>query len=234
MSTNIEQKTTREKQSITPEVALDKLTADPPKLHWHPKQVLVSTWRPDDTTITELRRRLKPGMKTIETGAGFTTIMFAIYGCQHTCIAPDKELFGRIQAYCRENEISTATVTFVEAMSTDVVPQLQAGEYDLALMDGCHGFPTVYVDFLYLARALKLGGTLVVDDLDIYTCQTVARFMQSDVAWRTEVFTGRVAFGVKLDETGSVFREWHIQPFVKRRSTATSRKARLGTLLGFY
>lgn len=234
MSSNAGQHTTAEKQPLTPEVALQKLCEDPPKLHLHPKGVLIPTWRPDDTTITELKQRLKPGAKTIETGAGFTTIMFAIFGCEHTCIAPDGELFGRIQAYCRENGISTAKVNFIEAMSVDIVPHLPAAECDLAFIDGCHGFPTVYVDFLYLTRALKVGGTLVVDDLDIFTCQTVGRFMQSDVAWRTEVFTNRVAFGVKLDETGSVFREWHIQPFVRGRSTASSLKARIGTLLGFY
>jgi Methyltransferase domain len=226
--------TTAETPSLDPDILLQKLCADPPKLHRHPTGMLISTWRPDETTIVELQRRLRPGMKTIETGAGFTTIMFAIYGCEHTCIAPDRELLDRIRAYCDEHGISTKALTFVDAMSVDVVPQLSAAAYDLALIDGCHGFPTVYVDFLYLSRALKTGGTMVVDDLDIFTCQTVARFMQSDVAWRTEVCTGRVAFGVKLDETGSVFREWHIQPFVRGRSTATSWKARLGSILGFY
>jgi hypothetical protein len=214
--------------------ALQRLLADPPKLHLHPSGVLIADWRLDNTTVSELERRLQPGMRTLETGAGFSTIFFALSGCKHTCIAPDHDLFTRIQTYCQENGISTADVEFIDAMSIDVVPQLPVEAYDLALIDGCHGFPTAFVDFLYVTRALRKGGTLIMDDMNLYTCQNVGRFMQSDPAWRIEVFTEQVAFGVKLDETGSVFREWHMQPFVKARSTATSLKARIATRLGFY
>jgi len=214
--------------------ALQKLAVDPPKLHVGLTGELISHWRPDDRTITELDRRLRPGMKTLETGAGFTTIMFAIYRCCHTAIAPDKGLFERIQRYCRENDISTADLEFIDDMSIEVVPQLAPNLYDLALIDGCHGFPTVYVDFLYMARALKLGGTLVVDDMNIFTCQTVGRFMQADPSWRVDIATKRVVFGVKVEETGGVLREWHMQKFVRDRSTASSIKARLATYLGFY
>jgi hypothetical protein len=214
--------------------ALQSLVADPPKLHVGLTGELISHWRPDRKTIIELDRRLKPGMKTLETGAGFTTIMFAIYGCRHTAIAPDRGLFDRIQTYCRENDISTADIEFIEDMSVDVLPKLSADLFDLALIDGCHGFPTVYVDFLYMARALKLGGTLVVDDMNIFTCQMVGRFMQADPSWRVDVATNRVVFGVKVEETGGVLREWHMQKFVRDRSTASSLKARLATYLGFY
>jgi hypothetical protein len=214
--------------------ALQRMIEDPPKLHVHPRGMLISGWRPDDVTIAQLDRRLKPGMATLETGAGFSTILFAIYGCRHTAIAPDGELFQRIRRYCRENDISLENVELVEAGSTDIVPHLAPDSVDLAMIDGCHGFPTVMVDFLYMTRALRKGGTLIVDDLNIFPCQMVGRFIQSDPAWRVEVFTNQVAFGVKLDETGSVFREWHMQPFVRRRSTATSLRAKIATALGFY
>jgi hypothetical protein len=81
---------------------------------------------------------------------------------------------------------------------------------------------------------LRQGGTLVIDDLHIYTCQTIARFLQVDAAWRVEVLTKRVAFAVKLDDTGGVDGEWHLQPFVRQRSRATSYVARLVTSLGLY
>ena len=50
----------------------------------------------------------------------------------------------------------------LDANSIVVVPQLPEAAYDLALIDGCHGFPTAFVDFLYAARALRVGGTLII------------------------------------------------------------------------
>lgn len=215
-----------------PDAFLQTLLADPPRLHLHPDGQLINWWRIDATTAIELDKRLKPGLKTLETGAGLSTILFAARGCEHTCIAPDRDLFNRICAYCTDHNISTANIKFMGATSTEVLPQLPAAAYDLTLIDGCHGFPTAFVDFLYATRALRSGGTLVIDDLHIYTCRTIAFYMRSDPAWRVEVFTRRVAFGVKLDDTGGVYGEWNTQPFVLKRSTATSRTAKVLARLG--
>jgi hypothetical protein len=215
-----------------PTPALQALLANPPKLHLHPDGRLINDWRIDTTTALELDRRLKPGLNTLETGAGFSTILFAVHGCEHTCIAPDRDLLNRIRMYCTDHSISTENIRFIDASSIIVVPQLPEAAYDLALIDGCHGFPTAFVDFLYITRALRVGGTLIIDDLHIYTCRTIALYMRSDPAWRIEVFTKRVAFGVKLDDTGGVYNEWMSQPFVQKRSTATSLMSKILSRLG--
>jgi hypothetical protein len=80
--------------------ANESVHADPPKLHEVDGQ-LHSDWRIDDKTCLELKARPKPGMKTLETGAGLSTIIFAGSGCQHTCIIPDEKLAYRIRDYCR-------------------------------------------------------------------------------------------------------------------------------------
>jgi hypothetical protein len=211
---------------------LQTLLANPPPLHLHPDRGLINWWRIDATTAIELDQRLKPGLKTLETGAGLSTILFAAHGSEHTCIAPDRDLFNRIRAYCTDHNISTENIKFIDATSTEVLPQLPEAAYDLTLIDGCHGFPTAFVDFLYATRALRPAGTLIIDDLHIYTCRTIALYMRSDPAWRIEVFTERVAFGVKLDDTGGVYREWNMQPFVLMRSTATSRMSKILAHLG--
>jgi hypothetical protein len=64
-----------------------------------------------------------------------------------------------------------------------------------------------------------LGGTLIVDDMHIYTCHLIACFMQSDPGWNVELMTTRVAFGVKISDT--IDDEWMNQPFVIRRSPGT-------------
>jgi hypothetical protein len=193
--------------------------ADPPKLHELDGQ-LHSRYRIDDETCLELKARLKPGMNTLETGAGLSTIIFAGIGCQHTCIVPDEKLVYRIQAYCRSLSIDTSNLRFIISGSSDVIHQMGRSAYDLILIDGCHGFPTVLVDFYYAAKALKTGGVLIIDDLRIYTCDLIASFMQSDPGWNVELMTIRFAIGVKIAET--VDREWTDQPFVMLRSKGTS------------
>jgi hypothetical protein len=98
-------------------------------------------------------------------------------------------------------------------------------EYDLVLIDGCHGFPSIFVDFYFAAKALKNGGTLIVDDMHIYTCHLLASFMQSDPGWNVDVMTKRVAVGVKIWDT--LDSEWRNQPFVVRRSSWKSRTSLL-------
>jgi hypothetical protein len=202
---------------------LKALTVNPPKLHQRGGE-LISDWRIDDATCYELDRRLSPTMKTVETGAGLSTIIFATNGCQHTCIMPERELADRIVAYCRANNISTDHVDFIISKSTDVIHQLQPG-YDLALIDGTHGFPAAIVDFYYATKLLKIGGTLIIDDMHIFTCSLIASFMREDAGWNVEMFTNRVAFGTKIADT--IDAEWINQPFVTNKGAgrATFRAA---------
>ena len=164
-------------------------------------------------------------MNTLETGAGLSTIIFAANGCQHTCIIPDKALADRVQDYCRSASIDTSNVRFIISKSCDVIHQVSRSAYDLILIDGCHGFPSVFVDFCYATKALKLGGALMIDDMHIYTCNLIACFMQSDPGWNVELMTYRFAVGIKISDT--IDKEWASQPFVVRRSAGAPRFARL-------
>jgi hypothetical protein len=201
--------------SSQPTFDLKALLADPPKLHEINGQ-LSSLWRIDDTTCLALAERLKRGMKTLETGAGLSTIIFAANGCEHTCIAPQADLIDRIRDYCVSVSIDTSDVAFVISKSTEVTQQFRRSYYDLVLIDGCHGFPTMLVDFYFAANALRPGGVMIVDDLHIYTCELVARFMESDPGWRVDVKTNRIAVATKLSDTAD--REWCDQDNVRKWS----------------
>jgi hypothetical protein len=50
--------------------------------------------------------------------------------------------------------------------------------------------------------------------MHIYTCNLIARFMQSDPGWKMDLVTNRVAFGIKISDT--IDYEWINQPFVVR------------------
>jgi hypothetical protein len=196
---------------------LESILVDPPKF-FDDKGQLVSYYRIDETTCIELSRRLKPGMKTLETGGGVSTVLFAAKGCDHVCIMPDAAMADRVRDYCRSAGIDAGGVRFVIEKSCNVIPQIDRSAFDLILIDGCHGFPTMFVDFYYAARALKLGGTLIVDDMHIYTCHLVASFMQSDPGWIVDLFSDRVAFGTKVADT--IDADFWEQPFVMRRSAS--------------
>jgi hypothetical protein len=195
---------------------LEATLSDPPKLHDDGRGQLISDFRIDDRTCFELNGRLKAGFNTLETGAGLSTIIFSAKGCQHTCVTRLKEEVDRIQDYCRSANIDTSSVKFIVAPSSDIIHQLPRATFDLVLIDGCHGFPSIFVDFYYAAKLLKIGGTLIIDDMHIYTCQLAARFIQSDPGWNVELKTKRVAVAIKTADT--IDMEWIDQPFVFRRS----------------
>ena len=201
---------------------LNAILSDPPNLNDRGGQ-LTRDWRIDNKTCIELNSRLKAGLNTLETGAGLSTIIFAASGCQHTCITPAKAEADRIQDYCRSVNIDTSNVNFIIARSSDIIHQLPRSAFDLVLIDGCHGFPSVFVDFYYAARLLKIGGTLIIDDMHIYTCQLLASFIQSDPGWSVELKDNRVAFAIKTADT--IDLEWSSQPFVVRRSRNTQNHA---------
>ena len=53
----------------------------------------------------------------------------------------------------------------------------RSGSYDLALIDGRHGFPQPFLDWYYAAQILKTGGYVIIDDLHIWVCETLANLL---------------------------------------------------------
>jgi hypothetical protein len=66
---------------------LEGLLSEPPKLHGR-DGATTDGWRLDDAGLLFLDARVKAGMRTIETGAGVSTIAFALKRAEHTCVAP--------------------------------------------------------------------------------------------------------------------------------------------------
>ena len=104
------------------------------------------------------------GTKTLETGAGVSTVLFALKGTQHTCIVPDQTQVQGIKEICNQNQISTDKIDFRIDGSENVLPQLRPAGLDLVLIDGCHGFPAPFIDWHYAGSGLKANGILIVDD----------------------------------------------------------------------
>ena len=165
---------------------------------------------------TFIHRQIKPGARTIETGAGLSTLCFLAAGAQHTAIAPDAGLEPRLREYCRTRALRDDRLTYISKTSQDVVWSLE-GEFDCALIDGGHGFPIPFIDFFYLNRHLKVGGYLIIDDLEIWTGETLAKFLSCERSWKVVVQDGNRAIVFrKVGEAKAT--EWTSQEFVVKSS----------------
>ena len=158
-----------------------------------------------------------PDTCTLETGAGLSTVVFALRGGRHACVAPAAGEFARIRAYCDARGIRHDGVRWIDRRSEECLPTLDIPPLDLVLIDGGHGFPIPFVDWLYAGRKLKAGGWLLVDDTHLWTGRMLRQFLRESPEWechrelglRTAVFrrvAGRADVG-----------EWCEQPFILRR-----------------
>ncbi|HWQ15447.1 MAG TPA: class I SAM-dependent methyltransferase [Roseiflexaceae bacterium] len=201
------------------------LLADVPTIHNY-SEASGRCPRLDDEMLAFLDGHLQPGMRTVETGAGVSTILFAMRQARHTCIVPDQRQVERIAAYCGTHGISLAQVTFVVEPSQAALPRLGEYGFDVALIDGGHGFPMPFLDWFYLAGLLKVGGVCVIDDLHIWTCEALVAFLAQEPEWEVLRETARAAVVRKRAE-GRHPKEWTEQRFVRGRSRATSLGAKL-------
>ena len=105
------------------------------------------------------------------------------------------------------------------------MPRLQERDFDLALIDGRHGFPQPFLDWYYIAEALKIGGYVVIDDLHVWVCETLMEFLLAEKDWKlAHESLGGCAFQ-KLGN-GSQNNDYEFQPFIARRSRQYSLAAK--------
>ena len=199
--------------SAATNVIVDKLVADEPVFHSGGTRV----WNAMTGTMALIARYVQPGHRTLETGAGASTVVFVAAGAEHLAISPFGDEHRRIVEYAESLSINTSKLRFAEGSSTDVLPALPADDrYDVAFIDGMHSFPAPVVDFHYVDRVLKLGGLLLLDDVPIPAVGVVNRFLESSPDWEPVAL---------VDDRAAVFRKlaeadrednWRQQPFNKR------------------
>ena len=185
-----------------------------------------AAWDIAPAVLSVLEREVKPGSVTLETGAGRSTVVFARQGARHHCVTPSEDEVARITAHCAAEGVRLDQVSFHVGFSQDVLPRLETPPLDVALIDGGHGFPIPAVDWQYIAPKLKVGGVLIIDDVDLWTGSMIVEFLRGEAAWKEEgILRGRSAvFRLVAPFTP---HEWTKQPTVvaKSRWTQTRRKA---------
>jgi predicted O-methyltransferase YrrM len=190
----------------TPNELYAELMEERPKLHGaHDGTTLTESaafdWSLHPAVLRWLIGRVRPGSRTLETGCGYSTIVFALWHCHHHVVSPFPEEHRCINDWCGEHGVSVETVTYHAGFSQRVLPALEAAPLDLVLIDGDHAVPMPLIDFYYTADRLAQGGLLLVDDVQLRSVQQLCNFLDTEMQrWRfveqvdrTRVYRKRVA-----------------------------------------
>ena len=95
-----------------------------------------------------------PDMITLETGAGISTLIFALGGSKHTAIAPWSDEFEAARDYAEKLEIDMSRVNFIASPSEELLPTLDITDIDIVFIDGMHAFPWPILDWYFTADRL--------------------------------------------------------------------------------
>jgi len=162
-----------------------------------------------------LWNEVEPGSHTLETGAGISTLIFAMRGATHQAITPNEPETEAIRQYAAGKNISFDKVKFVIESSDSYLPKAELPPLDLIFLDGKHAFPWPIIDWFYTAERLKEGGLMVLDDTDMPPVKVLTDFLQADTRWETvQTFNRTITFR-KIDENIHDVA-WHMQPWVTR------------------
>jgi hypothetical protein len=210
-------------------MTLQELLNDSPKLHRIGRvgvHVPIS-YELSDQALRFIDQNVDQNSQTLETGAGTSTVLFAIKGARHTCVVPDNGLADRIREYCLERGISVAKIDFLIGKSEDILPGLKAGDFDLVLIDGQHAFPAPFIDWYYTAHKLKIGGMLLIDDVQLWTGRVLRDFLSEEPEWRLigELSVRTAAF--QKEQTYAGEKWWGQQPYIVRKSRRLIRAAEI-------
>lgn len=200
-----------------------ELVRRPPKLHVHRGRPI--SWGINRALADLLRREVSARSRTLETGAGVSTLIFLLLGATHDAISPDPDEASKILAYCTEHRIPTDRYVHHLARSEAVLPTLPLEPgLDLVLVDGDHAFPIPCLDWFYAARRLRRGGLMVLDDVSLWSVRIVADFLSADDAWQQIERSRRfAAYRLLVDPDRALSRWWGEQRHVVARSGALSR-----------
>jgi hypothetical protein len=160
---------------------IQRVLHDPPSVHG---TAATGVWSTSESAYGLMAEHCGPGNRTLETGLGVSTVLFAAWGTEHTCVVPDQSEVDSVREYMRRLDISDERVQFRVGSSDEVLPTLDASDLDLVLIDGSHAFPLPIIDWYYAAGGLRRGGVLVLDDTNMESVKLgLTPFLAKDPRW---------------------------------------------------
>jgi Methyltransferase domain len=155
----------------------------------------------------------------LETGAGNSTVCFLhLKPARLISIAPEQPLFERIRKYCAQQELDDSALEAVAEGSEWALPRLASApeplQLDFALIDGCHSFPMVMVDFFYINTMMKKGGLLFIDDIQLHSVAELCRLLSYQTNdFRLAADLGKLRVFEKCSDARTL-GWWGMQPYI--------------------
>jgi hypothetical protein len=196
---------------------LSLIRAHQPKFHGATPDQRTHTWGISERVLEYMYDALPAGGTTLETGCGYSTLVFLGRSSRHIAIAPDAAEQQAIELFCKDNGIDIGPLEFHAARSQDVWPGLQLPALDAVLIDGGHGFPVPFMDWYYTADAIRSGGLLLVDDVQLPTGKVLREFLLQEPEWRHVQDLGKTAIFEKLVEGDVTSKGHNRQPWAARK-----------------
>ena len=205
---------------------IEKLSADYPRFHqWGGEDAEAGGFEEIIVKTADFLKNCgvsKP--KIIETGAGLSTLTFLLSdAAKLTTVCPEADLIDRITQYCTDKDIDLHKWDVALGASEFVLPSLTRdsecfGSYDIALIDGGHNFPTVFADLFHFNRLLRKGGYLILDDLNLYSCDVAGEFLDAQPEYETVMDLGSKTRVFKKTMERFDFGDWVSSPYVVLKS----------------
>ena len=193
---------------------INQMMSESPKFHGRQGDL---SWHINKDVLNWLAANACAGMTTLETGAGYSTVIFAMCGARHTAISPASWEHERILRWCQEHGIATDELTFIDDYSESVLPNLETDPLDIVLIDGRHAFPSPFIDWYYAASRLKVGGRVIVDDTFLRSCKILNEFLLAEKGrWQCEA---KFAFSSIFKKISEDIHSpgWRLQPWGEKK-----------------
>ena len=173
-----------------------------------------------------------PFQSSAKTGCGGSTIVLSQASRRHTAFAIEDEN-RTITGLRQQSDLRSENVTFVEGETRDTVPGHRfESELDLVLLDGPHAYPLPQLEFAYLFPRLRLGGWLVMDDIQIPSVYELFHFLERESAVALEEVVLRTAFFRRVGQAEHSPDGWPMQAMNRHTILRYSWRDRLRRLLG--
>ena len=171
--------------------------------------------------------RIGEESRTLETGAGCSTLVFALCGSDHIAITPSQSEIKLITEYAAQKQISLSNVQFINQSSDRCLPQFKNDRFDLVLLDGKHAFPWPIIDWFFTAEQLRQGGIMIIDDVHLQSVGILAEFLKSDPGWELIRDFSAKTFAFRKTRESIHDVAWHMQPFTIAQRTGNKESQSL-------
>lgn len=172
-----------------------------------------------------------PFRASAETGCGGSTMVLSQASHRHIAFAIEGAN-RTITELRKQSDLRMETVIFVEGETRDTLPGYRfEDELDLALLDGPHAYPLPQIEFAYLFPRIRLGGWLVMDDIQIPSVYELFHFLQREPSVVLEEVVVRTAFFRKASAAEPSPDGWALQGMNRHTIWRYSWRDRLRRML---